>query len=142
MKKGKTFADLAVGMTVSIENTVSEQDVIDFARVSGDYNPLHMDEDYASSTPFKGRIAHGALSASYISAILGNDLPGPGAVFVELNLKFVRPVRIGDTVTSSAEVIEMVERGCRVRLAVKGEVNGKTCMKGEALVMVPSGRAG
>jgi 3-hydroxybutyryl-CoA dehydratase len=142
MKKGKTFADLAVGMTVSIENTVSEQDVIDFARVSGDYNPLHMDEDYASSTPFKGRIAHGALSASYISAILGNDLPGPGAVFVELNLKFVRPVRIGDTVTSSAEVIEMVERGFRVRLAVKGEVNGKTCMKGEALVMVPSGRAG
>ena len=142
MKKGKTFADLAVGMTVSIENTVSEQDVIDFARVSGDYNPLHMDEEYASSTPFKGRIAHGALSASYISAILGNDLPGPGAVFVELNLKFVRPVRIGDTVTSSAEVIEMVERGFRVRLAVKGEVNGKTCMKGEALVMVPSGRAG
>jgi len=142
MKKGKTFADLAVGMTVSIENTVSEQDVIDFARVSGDYNPLHMDEEYAISTPFKGRIAHGALSASYISAILGNDLPGPGAVFVELNLKFVRPVRIGDTVTSSAEVIEMVERGFRVRLAVKGEVNGKTCMKGEALVMVPSGRAG
>ena len=98
MKTGKTFADLAVGMTVSIENTVSEQDVIDFARISGDYNPLHMDEDYAKTTQFKGRIAHGALSASYISAILGNDLPGPGAVFMELNLKFVRPVRIGDTV--------------------------------------------
>jgi len=140
MKTGKTFADLAVGMTVSIENTVSEQDVIDFARVSGDHNPLHMDEDYARKTQFKGRIAHGALSASYISAILGNDLPGPGAVFMELNLKFVRPVRIGDTVTSSAEVIEMIERGCRVRLSVKGEVGGKTCMKGDALVMVPSGK--
>jgi len=100
-----------------------------------------MDEDYAKTTQFKGRIAHGALSASYISAILGNDLPGPGAVFMELNLKFVRPVRIGDTVTSTAEVIEMVERGYRVRLGVKGEVDGKVCMKGEALVMVPSGKA-
>lgn len=140
MKTGKTFADLAVGMTVSIENTVSEQDVIDFARVSGDHNPLHMDEDYARKTQFKGRIAHGALTASYISAILGNDLPGPGAVFMELNLKFVRPVRIGDTVTSSAEVIEMIERGCRVRLSVKGEVDGKICMRGDALVMVPSGK--
>jgi 3-hydroxybutyryl-CoA dehydratase len=128
-------------MSVAIENTVSEQDVIDFARVSGDHNPLHMDEDYARTTQFKGRIAHGALSASYISAILGNDLPGPGAVFMELNLKFVRPVRIGDTVTSTAEVIEMIERGYRVRLAVKGEVDGKVAMKGEALVMVPSGLA-
>ena len=141
MKTGKTFADLAIGMSVAIENTVSEQDVIDFARVSGDYNPLHMDEDYAKTTQFKGRIAHGALSASYISAILGNDLPGPGAVFMELNLKFVRPVRIGDTVTSTAEVIELVERGYRVRLAVKGEVDGKVAMKGEALVLVPSGLA-
>ena len=140
MKKGKTFADLAVGMTVSIQNTVTERDVIDFARVSGDHNPLHMDEEYARTTQFKGRIAHGALSASYISAILGNDLPGPGAVFMELNLKFVRPVRIGDTVTSTAEVLEMIERGFRIRLAVKGEVDGKVCMKGEALVMVPSGK--
>jgi 3-hydroxybutyryl-CoA dehydratase len=140
MKKGKTFAELAVGMTVSIQNTVSEQDVIDFARVSGDHNPLHMDEEYAKTTQFGGRIAHGALSASYISAVLGNDLPGPGAVFLELNLKFVRPVRIGDTVTSTAEVIEMVERGYRVKLAVKGEVNGKTVMRGEAVIMVPSGK--
>jgi 3-hydroxybutyryl-CoA dehydratase len=140
MKKGKTFTELAVGMTVSIQNTVSEQDVIDFARVSGDHNPLHMDEEYAKTTQFGGRIAHGALSASYISAVLGNDLPGPGAVFLELNLKFVRPVRIGDTVTSTAEVIEMVERGYRVKLAVKGEVNGKTVMRGEAVIMVPSGK--
>ena len=141
MKQGKTFADLVVGMQVSIQNTVSEQDVVDFARISGDHNPLHMDEEYAKTTQFKGRIAHGALSASYISAILGNDLPGPGAVFMELNLKFVRPVRIGDMVTSSAEVIGMVERGYRERLAVKGEVDGKVCMKGDALVMVPSGKA-
>ena len=141
MKQGKTFADLAVGMQVAIQNTVSERDVIDFARISGDHNPRHMDEEYAKTTQFKGRIAHGALSASYISAILGNDLPGPGAVFMELNLKFVRPVRIGDTVVSTAEVIEMIERGHRVRLGVKGEVDGKICMKGDALVMVPSGKA-
>ncbi len=140
MKKGKTFADLAVGMTVSIQNTVTEQDVIDFARVSGDHNPLHLDEAYAKTTQFGGRIAHGALTASYISAVIGNDLPGPGAVFLELNLKFVRPVRIGDTVTSTAEVSEMIERGCRVRLTVKGEAGGKTVMRGEATVMVPSGK--
>jgi 3-hydroxybutyryl-CoA dehydratase len=140
MKTGKTFADLVVGMTVSIQNTVSEQDVIDFARVSGDHNPLHMDEEYAKTTQFGGRIAHGALTASYISAVLGNDLPGPGAVFLELNLKFVRPVRIGNTVVSTAEVIEMVERGYRVKLAVKGEVDGKIVMRGEATVMVPSGK--
>ena len=140
MKKGKTFADLALGMQVSIQNTVSEQDVVDFARISGDHNPLHMDEEYAKTTQFGGRIAHGALSASYISAVLGNDLPGPGAVFLELNLKFVRPVRIGKTVTSTAEVIEMVERGNRVRLAVKGEVDGKVVMRGEAVIMVPSGK--
>jgi 3-hydroxybutyryl-CoA dehydratase len=140
MKKGKTFAELAVGMQISIKNTVSEQDVIDFARVSGDHNPLHLDEEYAKTTQFGTRIAHGALTASYISAVIGNDLPGPGAVFIELSLKFVRPVKIGDTVTSTAEVIEMIERGCRVTLAVKGEVEGKTVMKGEARVMVPSGK--
>ena len=140
MKTGKTFADMAVGMTVSIQNTVKEQDVIDFARVSGDYNPLHMEEEYAKTTQFGGRIAHGALTASYISAVLGNDLPGPGAVFLELNLKFVRPVRIGNTVISTAEVLEMVERGCRVKLGVKGEVDGKIVMRGEATVMVPSGK--
>jgi 3-hydroxybutyryl-CoA dehydratase len=128
-------------MQIEIQNTVSEQDVVDFARVSGDHNPLHMEEDYAKTTQFKGRIAHGALTASYISAVLGNELPGPGAVFMELNLKFVRPVRIGDTVVSSAEVIEMVERGCRVKLSVKGEVEGKIVMRGEATVMVPSGKA-
>lgn len=140
MKTGKTFTDLAVGMTVSIQNTVTEQDIVDFARVSGDHNPLHMDEEYAKQTQFGGRIAHGALSASYISAVLGNDLPGPGAVFLELSLKFVRPVRIGDTVTSTATIAEMIERGNRVKLAVKGEVAGKTVLRGEATLMVPPGK--
>lgn len=138
MKQGKTFEELEVGMAVSIEHEVSEQDIQDFARVSGDYNPLHMDEEYAKTTAFGGRIAHGALTASYISAILGNDLPGPGAVFTDLELKFRRPVRIGDKVTAVAEVQEKIERGNRVVLAVKCEVDGKAVVKGIAKVMVPS----
>ncbi|MDZ4761377.1 MAG: MaoC family dehydratase [Alphaproteobacteria bacterium] len=137
MKAGKTFADLAVGMTVSIQNTVSEQDVADFARVSGDYNPVHMDEEYARTSVFGTRVAHGALTASYISAILGNELPGPGAIFTEMTIRFKRPVRIGDTVIATAEVTEMFERGHRVTLAVKCEVDGKVVVKGEAKVMVP-----
>ncbi len=140
MNKGKSFEELEVGMAVSIEHEVSEQDVQDFARVSGDYNPLHMDEEFAKATPFGGRIAHGALTASYISAILGNDLPGPGAIFTDLELRFRRPVRIGDKVTAVAEVQEKIERGNRVVLAVKCEVDGKAVVKGIAKVMVP-GRA-
>jgi 3-hydroxybutyryl-CoA dehydratase len=138
MKQGKAFEDLAVGMTASVEHTVTEQDVADFARVSGDYNPVHMDDAYAKSTLFGGRIAHGALTASYISAILGNELPGPGAIFTDLNMSFRRPVRIGDTVTAIAEVTELVARGNRVTLAIRCEVDGKAVIKGEAKVMVPS----
>jgi 3-hydroxybutyryl-CoA dehydratase len=136
----RTFDQLAVGMTASVTHTVSERDVEDFARISGDHNPLHMDEAYARTTQFGGRIAHGALSASYISAILGNTLPGPGAIFVELSMRFKRPVRIGDTVVATAEIVEMIERGGVVRLAVKCEVGGKVVIQGEAKVMVPSGK--
>jgi 3-hydroxybutyryl-CoA dehydratase len=141
MKQGKAFEDLAVGMSAAVEHTVTEQDVTDFARVSGDYNPVHMDEAYASGTIFGGRIAHGALTASYISAILGNDLPGPGAIFTDLNMSFKRPVRIGDTVTASAEITSLVPKGNRVTLAIRCDVDGKAVLKGEAKVMVPS-RAG
>lgn len=141
MKPGKTFEELAIGMTVSIEHFVSEKDVEDFARVSGDYNPLHLDEEFAKTTLFGGRVAHGALAASYISAILGNDLPGPGTIFMDLELSFKRPVRIGDTVVATAEVSEMIERGNRVLLDVKCEVNGKIVVKGKARVMVPSAKA-
>ena len=137
MNKGKTFEELEVGMSVSIEHEVSEQDVQDFARVSGDHNPLHLDEEFAKTTTFGGRIAHGALTASYISAILGNDLPGPGSIFTDLELKFRRPVRIGDKVTAVAEVTELIERGNRVVLAVKCVVDGKPVVKGVAKVMVP-----
>ncbi len=137
MKPGKTFEELEIGMSHEQQHVVSEQDVIDFARVSGDHNPLHMDDEYAKTTQFGERIAHGALTASYISAILGNDLPGPGSIFTDLSMRFRRPVKIGDTVTARAEVIELQERGHRVTLGVKCSVNDKVVVQGEAKVMVP-----
>ncbi|MEM6625505.1 MAG: MaoC family dehydratase [Pseudomonadota bacterium] len=138
MTTGKTFEDLSIGQAAEVSHTVTEEDVEGFAKISGDYNPLHMDEDYAKATIFGTRVAHGALSASYISAILGNDLPGPGAIFTDLNMRFKRPVKIGDTVIARAEVTEMQPRGNRVTLAVRCSVNGKPCIVGEAKVMVPS----
>lgn len=139
--EGKCFEDLEIGMTHEDVHTITEEDIQTFAKVSGDYNPLHMDEEFASETIFKGRIAHGALTASYISGILGNDLPGPGAIFTDLALQFRRPVRIGDEVTARAEVIEKIEKGNRVTLSVKCLVNGKPVVQGEAKVVAPSRKA-
>ncbi|MDQ7018159.1 MAG: MaoC family dehydratase [Robiginitomaculum sp.] len=135
-KHGYYLEDLAVGMFHEVSHTVTEKDVDDFARICGDYNPIHMDEDYASKTPFGGRIAHGALTASYISAILGNDLPGPGAIFMTLELKFRAPVRIGDTVIARAEVGDINERRGKVAMKVQCSVAGKVVVKGVAGVMV------
>lgn len=138
MKPGKTYEELEIGMAHETEHHVTEQDVIDFARVSGDHNPLHMDEEYAKTTVFGTRIAHGALTASFISAILGNDLPGPGAIFTEMNMRFKRPVIIGSKVLVRAEVSEMHPRGNRVTLSVKCTVDDKIVIQGIAKVMVPS----
>ena len=137
-KDGYKFEDLSVGMTHQTEHVITEKDIELFAEVSGDRNPLHMDEDFARKTPFGQRIAHGALTASYISGILGNDLPGPGSIFVGLNMRFRRPVYIGSHVTVKVEVTEMKERGNRVTLKVSCNVDGKAAISGEAMVMVPS----
>ena len=134
----KYYEDLEIGMSHESRHTITENDIEMFAEVSGDRNPLHMDEEFAKTTIFKGRIAHGALAASYISGILGNDLPGPGAIFTDLNLQFKRPVRIGDEVTARAEVAEKADRGNRVTLKVKCSVGGRAVVQGEAKVMVPS----
>ncbi|VAV91560.1 MaoC family protein [hydrothermal vent metagenome] len=133
---GFYIEDMEIGLSREVSHTVSEQDVTDFARISGDYNPLHMDEEYAKTTAFGGRIAHGALTASYISAILGNDLPGPGAVFTTLELKFRSPVRIGDTVLAIAKVAEINTRRRRVVLDVRCMVGDTVIAKGKAGVMV------
>lgn len=140
-KDGYKFEDLEVGMSHETQHTISEDDVQMFAKVSGDYNPIHMDDAYAKKTPFGQRIAHGALTASYISGILGNDLPGPGAVFTDLEMRFRRPVFIGATVTARAEITEMNERGNRVTLKVVCSVEGKPVVTGQAKVMVPSREA-
>lgn len=134
---GKFYEELEIGMSHETYHTISEADIQAFAAVSGDRNPLHMDEEYAKTTMFKGRIAHGALTASYISGILGNDLPGPGAIFTDLALQFKRPVRIGDEVTARAEVISKQDKGSRVTLKVTCFVSGKAVVDGEAKVVAP-----
>ena len=107
-----------------------------FAEITGDNNPIHVNAEFAASTQFGQRIAHGALSASFISAVLGNDLPGPGAVFVELNLRFRKPAFIGDLVTAVAEVSEINLRTGRVKMKCYCEVNGNKICRGDAGVFV------
>ena len=97
---GLKLEDLSIGQTAERAHTVSEATIAAFAEVSGDHNPVHLDAAFAAQTPFKERIAHGMLSAAYISAVLGNDLPGPGAIYLSQTLAFRRPVKIGDVVTA------------------------------------------
>ena len=106
--------DLSPGMSATFARTVTERDIALFGEVSGDINPVHFDETFASATPFKGRIAHGVLAASYISTVLGMELPGPGTIFVGLDIRFKAPVRIGDTVTAMCTVREILAERRRV----------------------------
>jgi 3-hydroxybutyryl-CoA dehydratase len=132
------FEELEVGQRAEFRKTVTEADVVLFAGVTGDLNPAHIDQIAAEASPFGGRIAHGMLTAGLISAVLGMKLPGPGTIYLEQSLRFLRPVRIGDTVTASAEVLELVPAKRRVRLATTAANQaGETVLKGEALVMVP-----
>ena len=133
--------DLSVGMAETTSMVITAEKIDMFAEITGDHNPIHMDEAYAKTTPFGGRIAHGALSASLISAVLGNQLPGPGAVFIELNLRFRKPALIGDRVVATAEVAEINERTGRVKMKCRCEVPGedgksKVLCRGDAAVMV------
>jgi 3-hydroxybutyryl-CoA dehydratase len=134
---GLYLEDLTVGRTAERTHTVVEADIEAFAAVSGDRNPVHLDEAYAAATSFKGRIAHGMLSAAYISAILGMDLPGPGAIYLSQNLVFKRPVRIGDTVLARTTVVAVDGDKARVTLKTECLVNAKVVIDGEATVMVP-----
>ncbi len=131
------FEDLHVGMREVLMKTVMETDVVGFARISGDENPIHLCDVYASGTKFGQRIAHGLYTASLISAVLGTRLPGPGAVYRSQTLNFQAPVRIGDVVTVTVEVVELVPAGRRVRLACEALVDGKVVLDGEAVVSVP-----
>ena len=135
--QGAYLEELEVGQSAELKRTVAEGDLAAFAAVTGDTNPLHLDEAYAAGTTFKGRIAHGMLSAGYISAVLGTQLPGPGAVYVSQTLSFRRPVRIGDTVTAEAKVAAVDAARGRVTFETRCVVGGKTVVEGEAVVIVP-----
>lgn len=135
--KQHAFEDLVLGMREVYLKTVMDSDVIGFAQLSGDRNPIHLSEHFAARTRFGGRIAHGLYTASLISAILGMRLPGPGAVYLSQTLKFLAPVRIGDVIEVSVEVVELIEKGGRARLACEARVDAQPVLTGEALVMVP-----
>ncbi len=130
--------DLSEGMTASLERTVSSEDVVRFAEVTGDSNPLHFDAEFAATTVFGEPIAHGTLSAGYISAVIGTRLPGPGTIYLSLELKFKAPVRIGDTVTARVTVVAVDRARRRVRLETACLVGDKIVLEGEALILVPS----
>jgi 3-hydroxybutyryl-CoA dehydratase len=132
------FEDLAVGMAETFSKTVSSSDVIGFAEVTGDRNPIHLSEHFAAKTTFGTRIAHGLYTASLISAMLGTRLPGPGAVYISQTLNFRAPVKIGDTVEVTVAVAELVPERQRARLTCVCKVGDEVVLDGEALVKVPS----
>ena len=131
------FEDLSVGVSEVLVKHVSSSDVVGFAEVSGDRNPIHLSEHFAARTPFKTRIAHGLYTASLISAVLGTRLPGPGAIYLSQTLNFKAPVRIGDDVKVTVTVEELMERGNRARLSCICSVDDTVVLEGEALVKVP-----
>lgn len=135
--QGHFLEDLSIGQTAELRRSITAADIDAFAAVSGDTNPVHLDEAYARTTPFGGRIAHGMLSASYISAVLGAQLPGTGSIYVSQTLRFRRPVRIGDEVTAQVTITGIDADKGRVTLDTRCLVAGKAVIEGEAVVMAP-----
>ena len=129
--------ELVPGMSASITRTVTERHIQLFGEATGDMNPVHFDEAYAATTPFKTRIAHGMLSAGYISAVIGTKLPGPGAIYISQALRFKRPVKIGDEVTARATITEIDQEKARIVLETVCTVADKPVVEGEATIMVP-----
>lgn len=133
-----TIQDMKVGDSASMSKTVAESDVYLFAGITGDQNPAHVNEAASSQTPFGGRIAHGILSAGFISAVLAMKLPGPGTIYLGQELKFTKPVRFGDTVTATCTVSELLPEKNIVKLDTTcTNQNGETVIKGMATVMPP-----
>ena len=136
--KSYFFEDLVLGQEASLSKTVGEADIVAFADLSGDHNPVHIDAAYAATTMFKERIAHGMLSAAYISAVFGMQLPGPGAIYVSQTLNFKAPVKIGDTVVTTVKVAELTPEKRRARFECVCAVDGKPVVVGEGVLMVPA----
>ncbi len=132
------FEDLELGMSASVSRTVSEADILMFAGVSGDTNPVHLDQEFAASTMFGGRIAHGMLSAGLISAVFGTRLPGPGSIYLSQTLKFKAPVKIGDTVVARVSVKELRTEKRRAVFSTVCTVGGNVVLDGEAELLIPA----
>lgn len=132
--------DLEVGMTRHLTKEITDLDIELFAKVSTDHNPVHLDDAYAMDTIFEGRIAHGMLTAGLISAVIGEQLPGHGTVYLGQSLKFLAPVRPGDMVRAEVEVLEIDYAKRRVKLDTRCLVDGKPVLKGEATVLAPSAK--
>lgn len=130
--------DLTVGMTSDYDRVVTEDMIEQFAEVSGDHNPLHLDEEYAKTTMFKGRIAHGMLGAAFISKVFGTQMPGKGSVYISQTLRFLAPVRIGDTVTTTVEVVDINPEKKRVAFRSRCRVGRTVVIDGDATILVPS----
>ena len=135
---GYEFEELRVGMFTTYAKTITEADIVLFAAVSGDNNAIHTNEEFAATTIFKGRIAHGMLSASVISAAIANKLPGPGAIYMSQNLRFRAPVRAGDTVRATVTVKELIPEKHRVLLSTCCTVRDEVVIEGNALVALPA----
>jgi 3-hydroxybutyryl-CoA dehydratase len=137
-QNGYDIEDISVGMGAETAKTISEADILLFTAVSTDTNAVHLDEEYGKTTMFGGRIAHGMLSASLLSSVLGTRLPGPGVIYLAQSLRFKAPVRIGDTVHAKVTVKEVLVEKCRVVLDTVCTVAGKVVIEGEATVMATS----
>lgn len=132
----RTIHEMAVGQRARFSKTISEHDVYAFAGITGDFNPVHIDQVAAEASPFGGRIAHGMLTASLISTVLGMHLPGPGAIYMSQSLRFLKPVFIGDTVTAEVEVAELLVEKNRVRLATRCvNQRDEVVAEGESILM-------
>ncbi|TYT75546.1 MaoC family dehydratase [Desulfobotulus mexicanus] len=135
---GLSIDQISMGDSATFTKTISESDVYQFAGVTGDLNPAHINEEYAKGTVFKTRIAHGMLSAGFISAVLGTRLPGPGTIYLRQELKFLAPVRIGDTITAKVEVTGLVVEKNRITLRTTcTNQDGTLVVDGEALMSPP-----
>jgi len=129
------YSDIKMGQSAEVTHEITEEDIQVFGKLSGDYNPVHFDQEWAEKTMFKGRIAHGVLTAAFISTAIGMNLPGPGTVYMSQSMRFMGPVRIGDTITARVEVISLNDEKQRVTLKTTcTNQKGKVVLDGEALV--------
>ncbi len=135
---GLYFEDLAEGMQDAYAKTITDADVTTFAGISGDTNPVHLNHEFASETLFEGQVAHGMLTASFISTVIGTKLPGPGCIYVSQNLRFKAPVKVGDTVTATCTVTRIIPEKRMIEMETVCSVGGKPVLDGEATILVPS----